>query len=73
MTIELNQLSERQRELYLFIRRKSESGPVPTFRQIAVRFGLKSTNAVMDHIKRLERLGFVRRSGSRVKRLSVVR
>lgn len=70
---DINQLTERQQEVYLFIRRKSESGPVPTFRQIAARFGLRSTNAVMDHIKRLERLGFVRRSGSRVKRLSVIR
>jgi len=69
---DISELTERQQEVYLFIRRKSESGRVPTVREIAGRFGMRSPNAVMDHIKRLERMGFVKRSGSPQRRLQVL-
>lgn len=46
----------RQLAILRFIR---ESQPAPTVREIGARFGIDSTNAVMDHLKSLQRKGLL--------------
>lgn len=57
-------LSESQREMYLFVRRKIEAGTVPTYREIQARFEMRSVNAVVCTLRRLQRKGFLTLSRS---------
>jgi repressor LexA len=60
----LKQLTERQREIYEFIRDKIESrGYGPTVREIGLGFRIKSPNGVMCHLKALEKKGLIKREG----------
>lgn len=55
-------LTGRQREVLDFIARwVDEKGFPPTLKEIADRFRLSSVNAVRDHLKALERKGYLRR------------
>src|SRR5438874_3362721 len=57
-------LTERQREIYDFIRDKIETrGYGPTVREIGQEFGIKSPNGVMCHLKALEKKGLIKREG----------
>lgn len=57
-------LTERQREIYDFIRSKIEGrGYGPTVREIGLGFGIKSPNGVMCHLKALEKKGLIKREG----------
>jgi repressor LexA len=59
---DFSQLTERQREIYDFIRTKIESrGYGPTVREIGVNFDIKSPNGVMCHLKALEKKGLIKR------------
>jgi repressor LexA len=59
---DFSQLTERQREIYDFIREKIESrGYGPTVREIGDNFGIKSPNGVMCHLKALEKKGLINR------------
>ena len=61
---DFSQLTERQREIYEFIRGKIESrGYGPTVREIGTNFDIKSPNGVMCHLKALEKKGFIVREG----------
>jgi repressor LexA len=61
---DFSQLTERQREIYEFIREKIESrGYGPTVREIGVGFEIKSPNGVMCHLKALEKKGLIKREG----------
>ena len=52
---DFSQLTERQREIYDFIREKIETrGYGPTVREIGLGFDIKSPNGVMCHLKALE-------------------
>jgi repressor LexA len=56
------ELTRRQREVLDFIVRwVEEQGFPPTLREIAARFRFASVNAVRDHLKALERKGYLRR------------
>ena len=58
----MQRLTRRQTEILDFIREYiDEEGYSPTVREIAERFGLRSTNAVVDHLRALERKGAIRR------------
>ena len=58
----MDQLTERQKEIYGFIVRQIEkSGIPPTVREIAKHFGV-FPKAVQDHIAALERKGVLRRA-----------
>ena len=58
----MDELTERQKEILRFIARKSEEqGFPPTIREIGVEFNIRSTNGVNDHLKALERKGFLQR------------
>jgi repressor LexA len=55
-------LTERQREVYEFIREKIRSrGYGPTVREIGLQFKIASPNGVMCHLKALEKKGLITR------------
>src|SRR5215216_3233221 len=58
----LDQLTERQREVYDFIREKIRGrGYGPTVREIGDNFRIASPNGVMCHLKALEKKGLITR------------
>ncbi len=59
-------LSPRQSEMLDYIRGMIEQrGVPPTFREIGAALGIGSTNGVSEHIKALERKGYIERIGGR--------
>ncbi len=61
---DFSQLTERQKEIYEFIRGKIESrGYGPTVREIGQAFEIRSPNGVMCHLKALEKKGLIKREG----------
>src|SRR6266404_6953338 len=55
-------LTQRQREILDFITRSIvERGYPPTLREIGLHFGIRSTNGVNDHLKALEKKGYLER------------
>ena len=55
-------LTDRQREIYDFIRDKIETrGYGPTVREIGLAFKIKSPNGVMCHLKALQKKGYINR------------
>jgi repressor LexA len=55
-------LTERQREILDFISRSiAKRGYPPTLREIGSHFGIKSTNGVNDHLRALEKKGYLHR------------
>src|SRR5688572_12817367 len=59
---EFDQLTERQRSVYDFIRDKIVNrGYGPTVREIGEQFGIASPNGVMCHLKALEKKGVITR------------
>jgi repressor LexA len=58
----MNGLTDRQREVLRFIARQIEdAGYPPTIREIGEALDIRSTNGVNDHLKALERKGFLTR------------
>ena len=58
----MDQLTERQREVYEFIRDKIRNrGYGPTVREIGEQFQISSPNGVMCHLKALEKKGLITR------------
>lgn len=67
-----NTITERQREIYEFIRATIDKrGIPPTMREIGEEFGIRSTNGVEGHLAALERSGFVTRERGKSRGLSV--
>ena len=59
----MEELTERQKAILQFITRASEErGFPPTIREIGEEMGIASTNGVNDHLKALERKGFLLRT-----------
>jgi len=55
-------LTDRQRQILDFISASiAERGYPPTLREIGEHFGIRSTNGVNDHLKALEKKGYLRR------------
>jgi repressor LexA len=66
-------LTDRQREIYDFIRDKIESrGYGPTVREIGQAFDIKSPNGVMCHLKALEKKGLIVREGFSARAIQLV-
>lgn len=62
----MDDLSPRQREILDFIVAAIDAnGVVPSYREIGAALGIGSTNGVSDHIKALERKGYLERTGGR--------
>jgi repressor LexA len=58
----IEELTDRQQAILEFIRRHiNENGYPPTVREIGSAFGIRSTNGVADHLKSLERKGYLER------------
>jgi repressor LexA len=58
----MDQLTERQREVYEFVRDKIRNrGYGPTVREIGLQFDISSPNGVMCHLKALEKKGLITR------------
>ena len=56
------QLTQRQQDILNFISASiDERGFPPTLREIGTHFGIRSTNGVNDHLKALEKKGFLKR------------
>src|SRR5215207_3155010 len=70
---DFSQLTERQREIYDFIRVKIESrGYGPTVREIGLAFDIKSPNGVMCHLKALEKKGLILREGFSARAIQLI-
>jgi repressor LexA len=66
MLLMLPTLTSRQKEIYDFLLRTiREKGYAPSIPEIGRRFKIASTNGVSDHLKALEKKGYIRRVGKR--------
>ena len=66
-------LTERQEKILAFIKKSIlEQGYPPTIREIGEHFGIRSTNGVNDHLKALERKGYLHRGELKSRALSVI-
>ena len=70
---DFSSLTERQREIYDFIKSKIESrGYGPTVREIGLAFDIKSPNGVMCHLKALEKKGLIHREGFSARAIQLI-
>jgi repressor LexA len=70
---DFSQLTERQKEIYEFIREKIESrGYGPTVREIGQAFDIRSPNGVMCHLKALEKKGLIKREGFSARAIQLI-
>ncbi|HUK42294.1 MAG TPA: transcriptional repressor LexA [Candidatus Acidoferrales bacterium] len=59
-------LTARQKEIYDFLLKSiREKGYAPSIPEIGAKFKIVSTNGVSDHLKALEKKGYIRRVGKR--------
>jgi repressor LexA len=71
---EFDQLTERQKTVYDFIRDKIVNrGYGPTVREIGEQFGISSPNGVMCHLKALEKKGLIKRSPNKSRAIELTR
>jgi repressor LexA len=71
--LDFSTLTDRQLEVYEFIREKIESrGYGPTVREIGDAFGISSPNGVMCHLRALEKKGLIRREGRHARAIQLV-
>ena len=62
----LTSLTVRQKEIYDYVLRTiREKGYAPSIPEIGRHFKIASTNGVSDHLKALEKKGYIRRIGKR--------
>jgi len=62
----LPQLTSRQREIYDYLLKTiREKGYAPSIPEIGSKFKIASTNGVSDHLKALEKKGYIHRVGKR--------
>lgn len=68
---ELPKLTPRQRKVYdSIVQAISDNGYPPTLREIGSTLGIKSTNGVSDHIKALQRKGYLKKGDLRARALT---
>ena len=66
-------LTDRQEKILSFIKKSiQDQGYPPTIREIGEHFGIRSTNGVNDHLKALERKGYLLRGELKSRALSVI-
>jgi repressor LexA len=59
-------LTDRQKQIYDFLLKTiREKGYAPSIPEIGAKFKIASTNGVSDHLKALEKKGYIRRVGKR--------
>src|SRR6202049_2647293 len=70
---DFSQLTDRQREIYEFIRERIERrGYPPTVREIGDGFGIKSPNGVMCHLNALVKKGLILRAEQSARAIQLV-
>jgi repressor LexA len=70
---DFSQLTDRQRKIYEFIRKKIETrGYGPTVREIGLEFDIKSPNGVMCHLKALSKKGLIIREDRSARAIQLV-
>lgn len=70
----MDQLTDRQKEVYEFIREKIQNrGYGPTVREIGEDFGISSPNGVMCHLRALEKKGLIKRSPNKSRAIELTR
>ena len=68
------ELTERQQHILSFVQQfSSDHSYPPSMREIGEHFGIRSTNGVSDHLRALERKGFLQRDGQLSRSLTVVK
>ena len=68
------QLTERQQAILEFIQQAiDDKGYPPTLREIGARMDIRSTNGVSDHLRALERKGYLERIGMKSRALRPTR
>jgi repressor LexA len=68
------ELTPRQQNILDFVHEfQQQNGYPPSIREIGEFFGIRSTNGVSDHLRALERKGFLSRNGHLSRSLQVVR
>ena len=68
-----DELTDRQKEILAFINQSiSERGYPPTLREIGRQFSIKSTNGVNDHLRALEKKGYLQREDMKSRALRPV-
>src|SRR5471030_1370040 len=66
-------LTERQEKILAFIKKSVlDQGYPPTIREIGEHFGIRYTNGVNDHLKALERKGYLLRGELKSRALAVI-
>jgi repressor LexA len=71
--VRTDHLTQRQRDVYVFIRDKIHSrGYGPTVREIAQQFQIRSPNGVMCHLKALEKKGLITREPNMSRAIQLV-
>ncbi|MEW6378023.1 MAG: S24 family peptidase [bacterium] len=70
----MKDLTPIQKYLLGIIQQYNDEGkPAPTYRELCRQFGWTSTATVRDHLKALERKGYLHLSGGRARSLEIVR
>lgn len=70
----MDQLTDRQKNVYEFIREKIVNrGYGPTVREIGEDFGISSPNGVMCHLRALEKKGLIKRSPNKSRAIELTR
>ena len=73
-TVDGTALTDRQRRVLEFIEVQiRQVGYPPTIREIGRQLGMRSTNGVNDHLKALEKKGYLHREGNKSRTLTVVK
>ncbi len=68
----MNDLTVRQHQILEYIaRQNSERGFPPTLREIGAAFDIRSLNGVNDHLRALERKGFLKKTGLQSRALAL--
>jgi|GEM_PF-3255886 len=69
----MKDLTPIQKYLLEIIQKRSDEGkPAPTYRELCRQFGWTSTATARDHLKALERKGYIHLSGGRARSLEIV-
>jgi SOS-response transcriptional repressor LexA len=67
----VQQLTKRQAQVLFFVQAGLAYGEAPTLREIGLAMGIRSTNGVSDHLRALERKGWLRLANGRVRGIQI--
>lgn len=69
----IQKLTKKQTQVFDFLRDfKNQKGIAPTYREISTYFDFKSTKAAVDHVRALEKKGYVRLHGNKSRSIEII-